>query len=169
MSSGQHLQSNDRYTGGWRYWAGSRRGGEQHVTYILIMPCAHSLMKPHPLTFRSTDVLHHRTRKEGSGTTNIPNSFCCSLGCSRSVVNCSSAVQRLKFSALQHNSKRQWTPLHLSEFSVFGSLYVRTNISVSAEELEKLATDAGKACLSFSDRYPSLATTATGKQLLAFT
>ena len=34
-----------------------------------------SLMKPHPLTFRSTDVLHHRTRKEGSGTTNIPNSF----------------------------------------------------------------------------------------------
>ena len=128
-------------------------------------------MKPHPLTFHSTDVLHHRTRKEGSGTTNIPNSFCCSLGCSRSVVNCSSAVQRLKISALQHNSKRQWTPLHLSEFSVFGSLDLCAHVqtSVLAEELEKLVTDAGKACLSFSDRYPSLATTATGKQLLAFT
>ena len=66
----------------------------------------------------------------------VPNSFCCS----RSVVNCSSAVQQLKLSALQHNSKYNGQleiPLHLSQFSVFGSQYV-PNISA----LKKLATNA---------------------------
>ena len=40
--------------------------------HTLFSGCLPSLMKPHPLTFCSTDVLH---QKEGSGTTHI-NWFC---------------------------------------------------------------------------------------------